>query len=782
MQKTLHFKTHSLLKNLVGKDLINDDKIAIIELVKNAYDASSEGVIVRFDRISGETNSEQILIGDRGTGMNESDIVDKWLNIAYSEKKNRNSEHGAYYAGNKGIGRFSCDRLGTRLDLFTRKDSSGPIYHLYIDWEKFEDEGDKDKIIQKVGVLLKEVSSDKMKSMCGQAFAKTGTVLLISNLRSEWDRDKLLSLKQSMERFINPNQIFSTKKFEINLSVPSEARSDASFEYHQQVNGTIKNRIFENLEFKTTYISSTINETGDEITTSLFHEGEAVFKLLEKNSRYLELKNVNIFVYYLNAYKKAFFKRQTGIRSIDFGSIFLFLNGFRIAPYGERGDDWLAIDSRKTQGVNRYLGNRDVVGRIEIIDNEDNFKPISSREGLKKTPAFNELKEEYFLDVFRKLERFVVEGLGWDSIPDHLKSTIKQDDGMDWKNTNEEYVESWDRKRQRIAFEIVSYMGGAKEDIISFWFNPSLLDGLHEKKGEEVRSLIKSIEDYSAGTIDIDLAKNLGSIKDLIDSANLNTRVARKEAAELRVKVERRDKEIAILQKEKAVFIGQNLFLKSISTLDEKNLLGFHHQILLDADILKNYGNKALRIAKKEGASKALLQNIQDIMLANMRIIAVAQFATKANFKSSTTKELTDIPSFFEQYILNIASGYVATGLNVTVENEIEEMFQMKVNRIEMSIVIDNIIRNAVKAHARKLHVAITGEGNDLEISFKDDGSGLDSSIADVASIFEIGFTTTNGSGIGLYHSKQIIEKVGGRVHAADYGKKGFEIRLELTK
>ena len=49
MKKTLSFKTNTLLKDLIGKDLINDDNIAIVELVKNAYDAGSDTVLVRFD-------------------------------------------------------------------------------------------------------------------------------------------------------------------------------------------------------------------------------------------------------------------------------------------------------------------------------------------------------------------------------------------------------------------------------------------------------------------------------------------------------------------------------------------------------------------------------------------------------------------------------------------------------------------------------------------------------------------------------------------------------------
>src|SRR5438876_7177347 len=99
-----HFKTNVLLKNIVGKDLINDDNIAVLELVKNSYDAGANKVELHFrnmtptrsgkpratKHVEGEAEDEgepQILIVDNGSGMTRKDIIEKWLNIAYSEKK-----------------------------------------------------------------------------------------------------------------------------------------------------------------------------------------------------------------------------------------------------------------------------------------------------------------------------------------------------------------------------------------------------------------------------------------------------------------------------------------------------------------------------------------------------------------------------------------------------------------------------------------------------------------------------------------------------------------------
>lgn len=60
MNKILHFKTNALLKNLVGKDLINDDNIAIVELVKNSYDANSANVLVKFTHFSHKEKSTEL--------------------------------------------------------------------------------------------------------------------------------------------------------------------------------------------------------------------------------------------------------------------------------------------------------------------------------------------------------------------------------------------------------------------------------------------------------------------------------------------------------------------------------------------------------------------------------------------------------------------------------------------------------------------------------------------------------------------------------------------------
>jgi len=786
MKKTLYFKTNTLLKNLVGKDLINDDNIAIVELVKNSLDAKSDGVLVRFTDFSPRgvsTESSQIIIADEGIGMDLVDIEDKWLNIAYSEKILFEQERGAYLAGNKGIGRFSCDRLGKQLDLLTRRNGS-ELLHMRIRWHDFEREGEKDLTIQEIPLDAVSINDGQAAQLAGiLKFPETGTILVISSLRNTWNRDKLRGLKTSLEKFLNPNLLFLRDQFRINLSVPTFEKTDAGKSYPDRITGEIQNQIFEKLKFKTTYIEAKISDDAETLSVVLYHEGDKVFDLVERNDSYPLLKGVDTIIYYLNPYKKAYFKRQTGVRSVDFGSIFLFLNGFRIAPYGDRGDDWLRLDGRKTQGIRRYLSSRDVVGRIEITSKDDRFTPISSREGLKNTDAFDQLREDFFIDVLRKLERFVVEGLDWDSVPRSIRQGLNKSEGLDWDKTPERYAESWERKRQRIVLSIMTLIGSSPDRIIKFWFNPALLEGIYESRQKEVKSLIADIEGYEPGKVDADLTKSLSKFRKLIDEKEEEARTAKVEAADLRLEVVEKEEQISKLEDETEIYRAQTLFLKQVTSLDVKQLMSYHHQINLDSTIIDNYLTKAIKALCNIPKSQGILDNLQKASLANKRIAAVAQFATKANFRSGTKKELTDIPAFFEQYLLNVAKDFIAANLKLDVSNNVREAFEIKASRIELSILIDNIISNASKAQARKLAVAISKiSENTLRISFVDDGKGLSKELPSIDSMFEMGITTTFGSGLGLYQAKEIVEKMGGEISAIPIQTNGMEIRVEVTK
>ena len=202
----LQFKISSFLKDLIGRELITDEFVAVFELVKNSFDAHAKKVKVIFEKQYDPQNS-RIVIWDDGRGMDKNDLINKWLFVARSDKRNgtedkdyRNQiQYHRTFAGAKGVGRFSCDRLGRYLKLLSIKDAlSAKIECLDIDWTSFEKDSNKEFVDVKVKYsTLQDTNYENF--VCG-------TILEITGLRDNWDRERIKKLKYSLEKLINPMQ------------------------------------------------------------------------------------------------------------------------------------------------------------------------------------------------------------------------------------------------------------------------------------------------------------------------------------------------------------------------------------------------------------------------------------------------------------------------------------------------------------------------------------------------------------------------------------------------
>lgn len=408
----VQFKISSALKNLIGKELITDEFVAVFELVKNSFDANAKNVKVIFENQYNPQTSK-ILICDDGRGMNLDDLHNKWLFVGYSAKKD-GSEDKDYrdklknkrtFAGAKGVGRFSCDRLGAHLELFTKKEV-GNYENLSINWTDFEEDAKKE--FMNVRVLHRTLDTSPF-----QGF-NTGTILEISQLRDQWNRERILILKNSLEKLINPNQTNEEESFQIEIIAEDEKLQDQKeISEIKRINGVIKNFIFEKLGLKTTHIKVEIIENGGIIKTTLIDRGREIYWIKERNT-YTLLSDINIQLFQLNRAAKYNFTKQMQIEPVKYGSIFIYKNGFRIYPFGEEGDDSLGIDRRKQQGYNRFLGTRDLIGRIEVGGEYVDLKETTSRDGgFIKNDTYKELIELFYDKALRRLERYVVDIIKW---------------------------------------------------------------------------------------------------------------------------------------------------------------------------------------------------------------------------------------------------------------------------------------------------------------------------------------------------------------------------------
>ncbi|MEL6225827.1 MAG: ATP-binding protein, partial [Pseudomonadota bacterium] len=459
------FRVSAALKDIIGRDLITDDFVAVFELVKNAFDAYASKIDIEFD-------DDTITIVDDGKGMSRDDVLSRWLFVAYSAKADESEDDDAErdyrnrlkikrgFAGSKGIGRFSCDRLGRFLDLYAIEDGSRSITHLKVDWTKFEAVAQKE--IGKVRVGIAEVD-DTPRCKRAQMLGKHGVMLQISGLRGEWDGAKVAKLRSYLARLVDP---FSTASdLKIRTFMPAYGGKE-------DVSGVVGNDIAAVLEQKTTKIEAVIED--GTITSTLIDRGTLVYKIQETiapESSYAALAGAKVVVtiYYLNRSAKKTFTTRMQIEPVRFGHLFLFLNGFRIYPIGEPTDDTFGIARRKQQGTSRFLGLRDIMGTVRVTAEPGRrFREASSRDnGLIQNEAVDALYEAVDHAVFRRLERYVTK-VAW---PDSLEQDRDDATGL---RTN--------AGRARVIDVVKSLAGARKIRLLDY--DRHLVDVVEERANE----------------------------------------------------------------------------------------------------------------------------------------------------------------------------------------------------------------------------------------------------------------------------------------------------------
>ena len=193
-------KIHPRAFSAFGEDLITNENVAMIELVKNCYDAYALKVEIEFGKDS--QGDPFIRIIDDGCGMTRDTIEYAWATIATSYKKKKpyisrtvqikgsngkmeTVKRTRVVSGNKGLGRFSAARLGYQMYI-TTKHKDDLCIDAYFDWRSFEQ---ADSIAD---CALTFTYREDNPFFCNSD--KTGTIITIKNLRTEWDEPAIEDL------------------------------------------------------------------------------------------------------------------------------------------------------------------------------------------------------------------------------------------------------------------------------------------------------------------------------------------------------------------------------------------------------------------------------------------------------------------------------------------------------------------------------------------------------------------------------------------------------------
>jgi signal transduction histidine kinase len=781
-----HFDVSTGLKRVLGSELITDDEVAIFELVKNSFDARAKKVYLYFD-------PERIVIVDNGYGMTRRDIKKKWLFVAYSSKRDMNRKHDRssfrdevldrqQFAGSKGIGRFSTDRLGEHVVLQTRHkaDARGRVQCVTVNWDLFD--RDHTELFEDVNVGYRQLREFDLP--VGIPRFKYGTAIEIRGLRKVWDRESMLDLKAALAKLINPFGA-GADRFQISIIAPSEATGDEAAKKKAQaagsdllpskiVNGEVSNFIFATLQEKTTFIEVSFDRNGKHIESKLVDRGELIYRIRENNPyNIIAPSKFRCHLYFLNQSAKSTFTRRVGLPSVQFGSVFLFRNGFRVFPIGEEGDDWFQIDRRKQQGYARYLGTRDIIGRIDVSGGDKEFQEASSRnEGLIDTPAVRELRDCFRDHCLRRLERYVVP--------------------VTWADKEDKHTEDLSRLltdpgRARVTAAVASLVDS--DDVELLEYSEKLIDLISERS-DHFEASLGGLRAIAERTGDKKLLARIG------EAEGRFVELKRSEAEARRLADEERAAKIAALARAEAaaatveVIQGRlqeeqkrSLFLTSISTLDTDTILNMHHQITIyAADVQQQIENFMLRISGRNDIARVdVVSALDQLAFLNRKILAVSRFATKANFRLESEAIEGDLASYFVDYINQIAKEFLSGRTQVEASTD-GKPFNRRFRPIDMSIVIDNLISNARKARASRISFDIKQPHRGaLHILVSDDGRGLDPAISDPQRVFEKGYTMTDGSGLGLYHVRQVLGEMNGTIEVIKPDGRGLAFLIRIA-
>lgn len=445
MTRNLDFNVSARTARLIGLENFANAEGAIVELVKNAYDADSSTCFVVFDLHDSLTESCLYVI-DNGQGMTEDVIVNHWMTIGTDDKllHATSAKKLRVKSGAKGIGRFALNRLGKKTTMLTFPDGeNGTGYSWVVDWHGLEHV----KVLSQFKAELTDFHIENIGEKVAEYGLKTcpelhallnenfhGTILRISDLNDNWDEDALKGLQNNLEILFpeHMKSVFSLFMYSLQNKdwggkINPAAYEDFDYKVVAHFSGdrTIDLEITRNElnvslleskyaevferkamqeypyrleDFRSDVIKKTLTISSSVSDESLSMVGAFDFTFFfVKNSTQEDKDDNGTQKYpYLNvdaAVRKKWLKKFGGVR--------IYRDEFRVRPYGENGNDWLALGRRQAQspgGVGQKLGGYRIrpnqISGVVSISRLTNtaFEDKSSREGIQENATFTLFK------------------------------------------------------------------------------------------------------------------------------------------------------------------------------------------------------------------------------------------------------------------------------------------------------------------------------------------------------------------------------------------------------
>ena len=413
--EALSIRPYARLLTMLGDQLIKNEKIALVELIKNAYDADASRVEVLFEDFNEDMSHEEhsrIVVRDNGTGMMPETVRTQWMNPAAPQKyldkqqgKAKTSGKKRVIQGEKGIGRFAVLKLGRVITVTTRPDKAAFETVLAYDFSRFDDD-----FVSENG-KQKEIFLDQIKIDCFQSHpeklpgVKYGTVIEIQNLKGIWNNRIIGQLCRDVSNLTDPVSRIThrkaTDRFEVAIFCNGESRS-VEADRMETLKSLIEDKPVLNIQghfqseenaflFKTEANDEKI-DLEDAKIKGLWVWRQRFGKAGVRTPAEQKYRCGDFaFQFYIFDFSRGidgrYALRQDEKNLLKAHRIYLYRDGMRVYPYGDPDDDWLNIDvTRGTGRAGDFFSNDQIIGWIDITqEGNPDLRDKTNREGLIET-------------------------------------------------------------------------------------------------------------------------------------------------------------------------------------------------------------------------------------------------------------------------------------------------------------------------------------------------------------------------------------------------------------
>ena len=432
------FNVSAKTARLIGRENVSNLEGALIELIKNTYDADAKKCVVYY-----ESSTDRLFIIDNGIGMNKEVIINNWMTIGNSTKKESVfTKSGRVNTGEKGIGRFALDRISEKCTMLTA--SKEERFEWLVNWENFDSSemitdtyAELNDISENIPEFLSDLGNEFVCDMLKSDFTGTGTCFVLENLRDQWNEVLIERVTSSLQKLLPPmeNNVFELFFF-LQDTKTEDARilpdllNEYDYKLHFEVNDfgkcTIqihRNEFFFGAQFEKIMKKADFSDEDREyFNDKLIIKEGSIYDFLPGVEGEINIGPFSGDIYFYKLvlqsdnqekyFYKNFITRRTNFKELS--GIKIYRDDFLVRPYGiygTTGYDWLDLSTRKAEspaavshksGSWRVQANQ-ICGQIRISRLNDNLPDKSSREGIVETKEFK-LFRELVVNFIEKLE------------------------------------------------------------------------------------------------------------------------------------------------------------------------------------------------------------------------------------------------------------------------------------------------------------------------------------------------------------------------------------------